>query len=261
MNKAAIKRAIWMLQAIWLASKGAQSGYCTACGKSVPAFLPYRSGASALSPILRDLNLNGSNLNRFRCPRCGSSDRERHLLAFIERADSIQFHDSRVLHFAPEQAIKELILKNAPHEYVQADLFPAHPDVIKIDITRMPFESAHFDLVIANHVLEHVDNDSAALNEIFRVLRNGGHAILQTPYATRLPTTIEAEQVRSPDARLALYGQEDHIRLYGTDLFSRIERHGFIPRLRSHDDVLRDMGPDYHGVNANEPFMHFVKPD
>lgn len=250
-----------MLQAIWLASRGALSGYCRACGKSVPTFLPYRSGSSALSPILRDLNLNGSNLERFRCPRCGSSDRERHLLYFFERADAIQIGGLSILHFAPEQAIREFILKNAPRKYVQADLFPMRPDVIKIDITKMPYESAHFDLVIANHVLEHVADDAAALNEIFRVLRNGGHAILQTPYASRLSTTIEVEQVRSPDARLALYGQEDHVRLYGTDLMSRIERHGFIPHLRTHNEVLSDIDPAFHGVNPNELFMHFVKSD
>lgn len=257
--RTAAKCSVWILLALWRSMRGKGPGYCLAGGHSVPAFLPFRSGLSSLSPILRDLDLVGSDLERFRCPRCGSTDRERHLLAYLEREKSIQFRGRRVLHFAPENAIRGWIVAQKPQEYVQADLLPSAPGILKIDITEMPFASGYFDVVVANHVLEHVSQDSSALREVGRVLRRGGHAIMQTPYAARLPTTLELECIRSTSSRLALYGQEDHVRLYGTDLIRRIEAHGLSSQMKNHSDLLSDIDPIRHGVNPREPLFLFVK--
>lgn len=256
----AAKHSIWFLLALRRSMRGEGPGYCLVGGHSVPAFLPFRAGVNSLSPILRDLDLVGSDLDRFRCPRCGSTDRERHLLAYLQREQSVQFQGKRVLHFAPESAIRNWIVAHEPLEYIQADLFPSALGILKIDITEMPFESGYFDVVVANHVLEHVSQDSNALHEISRVLKRGGHAIMQTPFATRLPTTLEIDCIKSAPSRLALYGQEDHVRLYGADLVRRIEAHGLSSRMKNHSDLLADLDPIRHGVNLREPLFLFVKP-
>lgn len=235
-------------------------GYCNVCDRGVLGFLPYRIGAASLSPILRDLDLVGSDLERFGCPHCGSTDRERHLLAYMQRTGLLALAGKRVLHFAPEKNMRLLIKATGPVEYVQGDLFPKDAQITRVDITKMQFPDGYFDLLIANHVLEHVPEDIAALREIVRVLKPGGHAILQTPYATKLQCSLALSHISSDAARLALYGQEDHVRLYGADIFERITHAGLLSRVQVHGELLADMDSHRHGMNPREPFMHWVKP-
>ena len=253
------KHCFWMARAHALRLGSKHDAYCAICEQAAPAFLPYRGGSASLSDILRDLALVGSDLDRFRCPRCGSTDRERHLLQYIARVPQIQFDDQRILHFAPEPFVRRLIKEQVPLEYVQADLFPTAPEICRVDITHIPFVDGYFDVVIANHVLEHVANDSDALGEIARVLKVDGLAILQTPYAAALAHTIDIPQITSSKARLQLYGQEDHVRLYGADVFERIQSMGFKSMVKSHHEILAEIDPELYGVNVLEPLFLFQR--
>jgi SAM-dependent methyltransferase len=123
----------------------------------------------------------------------------------------------------------------------------------------MPFADASFDLVIANHVLEHVDDDRRALAEIVRVLAPEGRAILQTPYSPVLARTWEDANIRDECARLQAFGQEDHVRLYGSDIFARFESAGLVSRVRTHTELLAQHDAYYNGVNAREPFFLFQR--
>ena len=162
-----------------------------------------------------------------------------------------------VLHFAPERRLSVLLQHAELSAYVKADLFPSAADVMRVDMLAIPFSDQSFDLVIANHVLEHVSDDGKALSEIHRVLRVGGHAILQTPYCPRLTRTWEDEGIASEDARLLAFGQEDHVRIYGRDIFDRFVAAGFISLVRTHDELLPGSDAAYLGVNAREPFFLF----
>lgn len=257
--KAAAKHLSWRLHAALRGFSVNSPAYCLVCKRDIPAFLPYRKGSRGLSPILRDLGLVGSDLDRFRCPRCGSTDRERHLVAYLGAHPIDLLSDKKILHFAPEAHVRELVVRHQPSEYVQADLFPTCPSILRMDLTALQTETDYFDLIIANHVLEHVADDALALSEIRRTLRPGGYAILQTPFSPCLPTTLEITAVRSPDARLQLYGQEDHVRLYGSDIITRFEASGLISCIQKHQDVLSEMEPSHYGVNADEPLFLFVK--
>jgi len=97
------------------------------------------------------------------------------------------------------------------------------------------------------------------LSEIHRVLKPGGMAILQTPYSSRLHRTWQDAGIDTPEARLQAYGQEDHVRLFGRDIFDRIVAAGFRSDVRLHSELLADVDPDIAGVNAAEPFFLFRK--
>lgn len=210
---------------------------------------------------MRALHMVGSNPDQFECPRCGAHDRERHLLMYM-RAGGIleQLRGKAVLHFAPEKRLSRFIADAGPSRYVRADLFPNSADVERVDMLGMQFDDGSFDCVVANHVLEHVSNVPRALAEIRRVLKPGGFAILQTPYSGKLHRTWEDQGVDTPSARLQAYGQEDHVRLFGRDIFEQIAASGFENLVRRHSELLADVDPVIMGVNSDEPFFLFRKP-
>jgi SAM-dependent methyltransferase len=229
---------------------------CIACGQKLRFFLPFTGGVDPVPAVLKNLAVVGSDLARYAC----SNDRERHLLLYCQRT-GIASHiaQSRVLHFAPERGIAAFIEALAPGRYVKADLYPRAADVQKVDMLHMDFADGTFDLVIANHVLEHVDDDARALSEIHRVLRSGGLAILQTPFSAMLTGTFEDPGIQSKDARTFAYGQDDHVRLYGQDIFQRFSAAGFVAKVASHEVALADISPDVYGVNPHEPFFLFER--
>jgi SAM-dependent methyltransferase len=119
----------------------------------------------------------------------------------------------------------------------------------------MSFDDGSFDVVIANHVLEHVADDQKALGEIRRVLKAGGYAILQTPYSAKLHRTWQDAGIDTDTARLQAYGQADHVRLFGRDIFNRIAATGFESCVKMHADVLASIAPLTYGVNEREPLF------
>jgi len=250
-------RKLRRLSAIYLPPR---SRYCVICDRRVSRYLPYRNGLASEAPLMRALQLISSDVVDFTCPSCGAHDRERHMLLYL-RASGLfdEVPKLRILHFAPEARLTGLIARQSPQEHVKCDLFPTAADVRHVDLLAMPFADASFDLVIANHVLEHVDDDRKALAEIVRVLALGGRTILQTPYSPMLERTWEDAGIRSESARLQAFGQEDHVRLYGSDIFARFESAGLISRVRTHAELLAQHDAYRNGVNAHEPFFLFQK--
>lgn len=254
----AIQRECWRIVA--RVPFGAQYR-CSICERKVRRFLPYRGGLADVPPLMRQLDVIGSDVENFECPVCGCHDRERHLLFYMKAANLLPgMNGARILHFAPERHLQRFIRQTGPAEYVLADLFPASPSVQKMDLQAIPYPADHFDFVLANHVLEHVQDDAQALREIFRVLRPGGHAILQTPYAKGLTNTFEDPSIKTELACLHAYGQEDHRRLFGKDFALRVEESGLRRAIKTHADLLPDVDVARMGVNPEEPFLLFQKP-
>jgi hypothetical protein len=106
-----------------------------------------------------------------------------------------------------------------------------------------------------------VADDLRALKEIGRVLVQGGVAILQTPYSRLLHRTWEDAGIVGDDVRLQAYGQEDHVRLYGRDIFERFAVRPLVPEIGRHDSLLPDVDSDRFGVNADEPLFLYRKRD
>jgi hypothetical protein len=255
----AARRAVRRLWARW---PGGAAHRCCLCGHAVRGFLPYRDGVASLPAVATEADIIGSDVEHFECPVCGCHDRERHLFLYLRAAGLIEaLRGARVLHFAPEAHLQNIIVSAQPLEYVRADLFPQRPEVRKLDLTAIDFPDARFDFVIANHVLEHVGDDGKALREILRVLQPGGRAVLQTPFAAARPVKFEDATIQGGAERLRAYGQEDHCRLFGADFASYVAAHGFKSLVAGHDELLPDVDARLHGVNQREPFLLFAKPE
>lgn len=110
--------------------------------------------------------------------------------------------------------------------YTTTDLNSPIADV-KADICDLPFKDNEFNFIICNHVLEHIPNDTKAMQEIFRILAPGGTAILQVPYKADLEITFEDDSITDPKERARIFGQYDHVRVYGMDYFTKLETIGF----------------------------------
>lgn len=135
------------------------------------------------------------------------------------------FEGKRVLHFAPERAIRDYISSRAPDNYVTVDLYAEAVDC-KENVENLALSDGSFDVVIASHLLEHVD-DRKALAEIHRVLSDGGCAVLMFPIIEAWDSTYENEAAHTPRDRELHFGQNDHVRYYGRDVRERIARAGF----------------------------------
>jgi SAM-dependent methyltransferase len=235
---------------------------CGICNKTFLKFSKYRGGWEAVSSYLKDLDWTGSDFDNFWCPYCRSHDRERHLKLYFDALDFWKkFEHANVLHFAPEKHIAHCIEACTPQRYVKGDLYPSRDGVEMMDVTDIKEPDKSFDVILCNHVLEHVPDDAKALKEIFRVLKPGGVAILQTPYSPKLPQTRENDPAITTDSqRLEFYGQEDHTRLYGIDLMDRIAAAGFELKLHQHNMLLKGVDSQRAGVNPDEPLFVARKP-
>jgi SAM-dependent methyltransferase len=222
-------------------------------------FIPFR-GMKRMPPLMVALGLVGSDVAQFECPRCGCHDRERHLFLYLTQlAFFAKFKGASILHFAPEQKLSQLIQDCSPAKYIRCDLFPSSQEIEQVNMQNIPYDAQRFDIVIANHVLEHVADDTAALKELHRVCKVGGYALLQTPFSSKLTTTFSDPGIDSDFTRLELFGQEDHVRLYGKDIFERFSSVGFEAQVVSHADVLADVDAQYFGVNLAEPLFLFKR--
>lgn len=233
---------------------------CVLCGSRIGRFLPYKGRSKGAAPLMVALQMIGSDIDNFECPRCGGHDRERHLLMYL-RASGLtdSMPGMRILHFAPEYRLSKRIQAMQPLAYVRCDLHPTCADIEKVDMEAMPFDDGTFDMVIANHVLEHVSDDLKAVSEVARILRPGGLAVLQTPYSETLETTWSDAGITSNEARLQAYGQEDHVRLFGRDIFERFSQSGLATCVSTHSELLKGTNAELVGVNSREPFFLFVR--
>lgn len=252
-----VQRASWRIAA--RIPIGARH-HCNICERQVRSFLPYHSGLADVPPLIQQLGVVGSDVENFECPACGCHDRERHLLMYLGSSGLLpRMGGARILHLAPEQHLQCFIRDTGPAEYVLGDLNPTQLGTQRIDLQAVPYSANYFDFVLANHVLEHVQDDMRALREIFRILRPGGHAILQTPYSSVLAHIFEDIGIVTDQARLHAYGQEDHCRLYGRDIVQRFETVGFHSMVTSHSKLFSAADSVRLGVNPDEPFFLFQK--
>jgi len=132
----------------------------------------------------------------------------------------------KVLHFAPEQEFYKRFKKLNNIDYTTTDLLSPLADV-KADICNLPFEDNYYDIIFCNHVLEHIPDDTKAMQELYRVLKPSGMGIFQIPQDLTRATTFSDNSIVDPKERAKIFGQYDHVRVYGRDYFDKLRTIGF----------------------------------
>lgn len=180
-------------------------------GKTFRKFLPYGYGsprANVLSPSTLSL------------------ERHRLLWLYLTRETDFFSKPLKVLHVAPEQAFYKRFKNQKNLTYITTDLYSPLADV-KADLCALPFEDDNFDVIFCNHVLEHIPDDAQAMRELYRVMKKGGWGIFQVPQDINRAHTFEDDTITDPAERTRIFGQYDHVRVYGLDYFDRLRQVGF----------------------------------
>tara|TARA_B100000767_G_scaffold235126_1_gene228249 strand:- start:36 stop:788 length:753 start_codon:yes stop_codon:yes gene_type:complete len=160
------------------------------------------------------------------CPGTLSLERHRLLWLYLDRKTNFLTDAIRVLHVAPEQVFYRKFKSFSHWDYTTTDLHSPLADV-KADICALPFEDNTYDFILCNHVLEHIPNDLKAMEELYRVLKPGGTAILQVPLEEDRENTFEDDSITDQQERTRIFGQYDHVRIYGQDYYKRLQEVGF----------------------------------
>jgi predicted SAM-dependent methyltransferase len=168
-------------------------------------------------------------------PSTFSLERHRLLWLYLKNETDFFTKPQKVLHFAPEQAFYKRFRKQENLDYTTTDLFSPLADV-KADITNLPFEDNSFDTILCNHVLEHIPDDKKAMEELYRILRPNGMAILQIPQDLERDVTFEDDSITDKKERTKIFGQYDHVRVYGHDYFDKLRDVGFTVKEVSYTD-------------------------
>ena len=120
------------------------------------------------------------------------------------------------------------------------------------DITKIPIEDGYFDFIFCYHILEHIDADSEAMKELYRVLKTDGRIFVQTPFKDG--EIYENSEVKTGEQRLEHFGQEDHVRIYSVKgLADRLEATNFQVETKTYE------GDEYQGLSKDETILFLSK--
>lgn len=157
------------------------------------------------------------------CPSCGSLPRTRRLYEIIKDKALLR---GAVLHFSPPLSLHKKINQHPNIQYISSDYEDEFNANVKYDITKIPVKNEQFDLFIAYHVLEHIEADTTAMKELFRITKKRGFGLIQTPF--KEGEIYEDSNIKSSADRLKHFGQRDHVRIYSVNgLRKRLETVGF----------------------------------
>lgn len=201
--------------------------YCNCCGSHIRSFC---SGGEDLPPIIENKVTGAGYRKQDYCPVCKSTYRHRLVWMYLSNL-KIWKKQLSVLHIAPEEMIARKLSGIKHLNYITGDSNPDryrhYTSAIRLDITHIPFEDNTFDVIICNHVLEHIADDRKAMNELYRVLKPGGFSMMQVPLSSVLRQTYEDPLTTTEEERIKCYGQKDHVRIYGEDYYRRLEDAAF----------------------------------
>ncbi|HBW85540.1 MAG TPA: SAM-dependent methyltransferase [Crocinitomicaceae bacterium] len=186
---------------------------CPVCERSFSKFLSYGSNVAHRENVL--------------CPYDLTLERHRLMWLYLKKESNFFTAEGlKVLHIAPEQCFLPLFKKQSNLAYLTGDLESPIAD-IHFDLHEIPLEDNRFDVVFCNHVMEHVKDPIQCMREIYRVMNNGGWAIMQVPQDFNRTETYEDASITSPEDREKHFWQKDHVRLFGKDYPQWLEKAGF----------------------------------
>ena len=216
---------------------------CSCCGWKLRAFT--KGGGSY---IIRSKGY---------CPRCNSKARHRRIWLFLKFQTNLFSDQQTLLHISPKYCLSRQLKKRNNINYIGADINPQVNINLNLDLTATPFKINSFDSVICIHVLEHIDNDTVAIQEIYRILKPGGWAVISVPIQLD-QRTYEDPSINTPDGRKKAYGESGHYRIYGYDLLTKFETCGFQVQLDKATKVDNHTRETY-GLQVDENIFYLKK--
>jgi SAM-dependent methyltransferase len=216
---------------------------CPCCGRRCRRFKPFE-GVKGSEP---------------QCPNCDCLGRHRLLFMYFKDRTNLFTDRLEVLQFAPAPVLQETFISLPNLDYVSADLEDPNA-LLEMDITDIGFEDDRFDVILCSHVLEHVTDDRKAMGELFRVLKPGGWAVLQSPVDPGLEHTYEAPEDMSSEERKMVLGRSDHVRTYGRDYVNRLREAGFIVEEDRFIDEFSGEETERYGLGREEVIYLCTKP-
>ena len=213
---------------------------CPICQSPLRTLLPFGNN----TPVITERNIVGAGYRlNCQCPVCLSFERDRLLYLYLVKKTQLLTKPIKLLHIAPEIGLNSVLKKYPNIDYLTADLqltSDAGVDVmVQMDITDIDYPDNSFDVIICNHVLEHIIEDRKAMGELYRVLKPGGWSILQVPRSLSLNKTYEDFSVNTPEEKEKAFGQYNHVRIYGRDYADKLMDSGFnIKEFKWWDDNL-----------------------
>lgn len=221
--------------------------FCPCCGLKFRSFVAgkYRERPLRFNPTRYD-----HTEQNVLCPKCKSLPRHRILALWGEQHLSL-LKSGEILYFAPERSMT-LWMKRNRVSCTTADLY--NKAELKLDIQDTHMPDCSYDIVICNHVLEHVDDFRKALKEIDRILRPSGSLICSFPMDPTIELLDEDQTVRTEEERLRRFGQNDHLRVFGMHPEMFLEEAGFtVERIKGEDfpnEILPIVGPADYDMNC-----------
>ncbi|TNE55066.1 MAG: SAM-dependent methyltransferase [Bacteroidetes bacterium] len=186
---------------------------CPVCERSFRKFLSYGSSVAHRENVL--------------CPYDLTLERHRLMWLYLKKeSDFFSKEGLKLLHIAPEQCFHGLFKKQKNLDYLTGDLVSPIAD-IHFDLHEIPLEDNKFDVVFCNHVMEHVEDPIRCMEELCRVMKPGGWAIMQVPQDFNRAETYEDRSITSPEEREKHFWQKDHLRLFGRDYPDWLRKAGF----------------------------------
>jgi SAM-dependent methyltransferase len=186
---------------------------CPVCEKHFSRFLAYGSKAARRSNVL--------------CPNCLSLERHRWMWLYLKNRTDFFTARHKVMHIAPEQCFYKRFRRQANLQYATGDLVSPLADY-HFDLHKMPFDDNSYNVLFANHVLEHVDDEMQCMRELYRVMAPGGWGIFQVPLDYTRAETFQDPAIVSSADREKYYWQKDHVRLFGRDYPEKLRAAGFV---------------------------------
>lgn len=157
------------------------------------------------------------------CPRCGSFDRQRHLvLAIRDELVRTQSVPRRLLGLSLSPAMSYHLAQEGLGRCFRSDHDRSEPRValdLVTDLRAAGIRDGAFAWILCSHVLEHIVEFEAAVDELHRLLAPGGVLWLQVAWHEQL-----AESHAIPVDPRAL---DAHAWRFGRDLTARLDRPGW----------------------------------
>ena len=140
-----------------------------------------------------------------RCETCQSLERHRVARSALSQMRTDKFLEMDVLQFSMDRCVED--------DWFKSRFVSVYGTETSLDLQKIDRETGQYDLLICNHVIEHVKYDNAALNEMCRVIKDDGLVFLTFPDPANVKETSDWDYPKEE--------KHGHYRIYGEDVVDR----------------------------------------